>query len=436
VLAAVLGLALGAGGWQCSTRSSLPISDEPYGPDRRDYLEFRGEHADLLEPNYLPFMTYRFREPEGEGDLLVFCRWPDEAMPLPVYIHAPEIPDRLQDEFDPREPAEYVQAVQAALGIWEYELENEVGFRRVSRAADAAIEIVLEGRAGPEPDADRRVLGRVGLRKACRAQGWAARGKRLVVRFQVPEVLLYVADDFGLLGPEQVQWIALHEIGHALGMRFHSPIPADIMYERVRDRAQVKGLSTEDANSFLTLYRLPNGTVFRRLPVAGTMARAPHHPPSGPPRLELAPHVDSRRGFSLHPPQGWVRSETSMGMVAVEGVTWDYTSSFQVIVHRYPTLEAFFQRYGEHYVSRGRIRRDETVRVDGRRARHLSIENREGDAAEEITFIESGDGRVFVVIADCPVDQIEAYRPWFAATLGSLEIWRDPHRVRAGDDAR
>ena len=36
---------------------------------------------------------------------------------------------------------------------------------------------------------------------------------------------------------DQVERIALHEIGHALGMRTHSPIPADLMYPVVRDRA-------------------------------------------------------------------------------------------------------------------------------------------------------------------------------------------------------
>jgi hypothetical protein len=193
----------------------------------------------------------------------------------------------------------------------------------------------------------------------------------------------------------------------------------------------VKGLSIEDANSFLVLYALSNGTVFRRVPPADSITRDPHRPPSGPPRLALAPHVDSNRGFSLHTPEGWVRSETSMGMVAVEGATWDYTSSFQVIVQNYPTLEAYLERYGRYYLTRGRVVRDEMVTVDGRRARHVSIENRAADVAEEVTFIETGDGRVFVVIADCPVNDADAYRPWVSATLDSLEIWRDPERARA-----
>jgi hypothetical protein len=115
-----------------------------------------------------------------------------------------------------------------------------------------------------------------------------------------------------------------------------------------------------------------------------------------------------------------------MGMVAVESVTWSYTASFQVIVQRYPTIEAYLKRYGLHYLSHGRITRDAFVVVGGRRARQVSIENREADFAEELTFIETGDGRVFVVIADCPVDTVDAYRPWFSAALASLEIWGSP----------
>jgi hypothetical protein len=220
-----------------------------------------------------------------------------------------------------------------------------------------------------------------------------------------------------------VQWIALHEIGHALGMRSHSPIPADLMYEMVRDRIHVEGLSTEDANSFVSLYRIPNGTVFARVPSDASIAALPPDLPSGPPALAMAPHVDARLGFSLRPPADWMRAETARGMVAVDGVTWDYTASFQVIVERYPTIEAYLERYGAFYLDHGRVLRDASAVVDGRRARRTFIANAEADFAEEIAFIESGDGRVFVVIADCPLGAVEIYRPWFEAMLASLDIW-------------
>ena len=434
-----LGLAasLLLGVWGCAARDGFTVSDMPYAPVSRDYLAFRGPETDLLEPNYLPFMVYRFREPGGEGDVLAFCRWPREAMPLPVYIASPSIPAELQDEFRPRDPAAYVEAVEAALAIWERELEDPVGFRRVAEREQARLELTLVAREGPEPDPDRKGLGRVRLRGACRAHGWARAGEQLAVSFEVPELQIYLADQHGLLAPEQVERIALHEIGHALGMRSHSPIPADLMYEMVRDRADVKGPSTQDANSFISLYRLPDGAVFARIPGDATATRPALDPPKGPPRVALAPHVDPRLGFSIHAPAGWTRAEISMGMVAVESVTWDYTASFQVIVQRYATIEAYLQRYGLHYLSHGRITRDSFLKLGGRRARQVAIENREADFAEELTFIESGDGRVFVVIADCPAGALDLYRPWFRAALNSLEIWTSPESGRARDeDAR
>ena len=43
-----------------------------------------------------------------------------------------------------------------------------------------------------------------------------------------------------------------------------------------------------------------------------------------------------------------------------------------------------------------------------------------------IRLIEVGDGRVIVIMADCPRETIDAYRPWFSAALASLEITELP----------
>jgi hypothetical protein len=265
------------------------------------------------------------------------------------------------------------------------------------------------------------VLGKTPIARACRARGDPAEGA-LDVTFQVPEVDLYIADYFGLLAPDQVEWIALHEIGHALGMRYHSPIPADVMYEVVRDRVTVRELSLEDVNSFVSLYRLPNGTVYARIPPGGAAARPPPEQPQGPPRLAIAPYVDARLGFELRPPAGWIRVPTARGVVMVDGVTWDYTASFQIVVHRYPTLEAYMERYGAHYLARGRVLEQGFLTLQGRRAFEIRTLDPEGRSIEQTTFIETGDGRIFAVIADSPADLAEAYRPWFAAALAALEI--------------
>ena len=250
------------------------------------------------------------------------------------------------------------------------------------------------------------------------------------VAFEVEELRLFLADEVGLLPPDQVQWIALHEIGHALGMRGHSPIRADLMYEVARDRVLVReGLSDEDVNSFLSLYRLPNGAIFARLAPDDPVAPAPS---PGEPRLAIAPYVDARHGFELLPPAGWTRVRTSRGMVAVDGYTWDYSASFQVIVHRYPTIEAFLERYGPYYAQRGRTSEPVQLVVDGRRAVQAEIEVFDAPRVEQITLIEIGDGRLIAIVADCPAEQLEEFRPWFALVLSSLNVRNLPQDAWPG----
>jgi hypothetical protein len=413
--AALLALA-----WAGAARAGEPAA---WMPDRRDYAAFREAWPEVLEPNYLPFMAHRLPGSAAEGDWLVFCRWEAGDMPLAVAIEAPGIPEALQNEFAPRRPEEYVGAVERALAIWEAELEGLVRFRRVAQRSQAALALVLVGAVAPEPDPDHRVLGLTPLSGSCRSEGLDPDAERLRVRFRVPELRIFVADGFGLLEVDQVQWIALHEIGHALGMRSHSPIPADLMYEVARERVHVAGLSTEDVNSFVSLYRLPNGTVFGHARAAAPGAAASPAPPSGAPMLAPGPFVDVARGYELRVPDGWLAMETSQGMVAVDGVTWDYTASFQIVVQRFPTIAAYLERYASYYRTRGRIRRGAPMVVNGRPALQVAIETFDDERAEEITLIELGDGRVMVVIADSPREAIDAWRPWFRAALGSLEIW-------------
>ncbi len=412
---------LAIAGCACAAGSE-PVFEAPYQPDRRDDESFRAARPEVLEPNYLAFMAHRTAGPDQGGDILFLCRWPEEAMPLPVYVAPPSIPESLQDEFDPRDPQVFFSAVLRALATWERELEGLVSFRLVPDRRDAQLELRLLGEEAPAPHPDLQVLGKTPIASACRVRGGDPSQGLLDVSFEVPRVDLYIADYFGLLAPDQVEWIALHEIGHALGMRSHSPIPADVMYEVVRDRVSVRELSIEDVNSFVSLYRLPNGTVYVRIPPAGTAPRPPAGLPEGPPQLAIAPYVDARLGFELRPPAGWMRVPTARGVVMVDGVTWDYTASFQIVVHRYPTLEAYMERYGAHYLKRGHVLHQGFLRLGGRRAFEMQIEDPDGRFIEQMTFVESGDGRVFAVIADSPVDLAEAYRPWFAATLEALEI--------------
>jgi len=395
-------------------------------PDRRDYAAFRAAWPDLHEPNYLPFMAHRIASEDG-GSALVFCRWDDAEMPLPVYIEPPVIGESLQNEFDPHDPARYVAAVEHALATWEREMDGLVRFRRVDQPGDARIEIRLRGEAAPVVD-EAKVLGSTRLAEACAAEGRDPDAERMRVHFRGGgPVSIYIADEFGLLSEDQVEWITLHELGHALGMRGHSPIPADLMYEVVRDRVLVReGLSQEDSNSFLSLYKLPNGTVFSEQEPGADEERDQAPPPSGPPMLAIAPHVDTLHGFRVRLPYGWLRVETAQGVAAVDGVTWDYSASYQVVINRQPDIEAYLARYGPWYASRGRLVWGEPLVVNGRRALRGVLTRPESESVEEVTLVESGDGRVAVVTAECAAQAYESYAPWFDAVLASLELDAEP----------
>jgi hypothetical protein len=430
-LAALLGLA----GLHCASDPAA------YRPSRGDYERFRDRHPALVEPNYLPFMAWRVRA--GGEESLIFCRWPREAFPLAVRLRPPAIDESLQDEFHPTPPGAFVAAAQRALAAWEAELEGLVSFREAREGEAPDLELRLVAEEAPVPDPGVKVLGETPLGDACRAPRgfgllerlrWLARGASppsgpevLPVRFAVPELRVYIADEFGLLTPGQVERIVLHEIGHVLGMRAHSPVPNDLMFETVRESPGRATLSAEDVNSFVSLYGLPNGTVYRRL-AGGAEAPAPG-PPEGPPRLSLAPHVDARRGFEIQLPEGWLTVDTPTGLVSVDGTTWDYGASLQLIVRRFPSVEAYLERHAPAHVRDGTVLEQGFAEVAGRPAFRLVVRSRGGDLVDENTIIEAGDGRVFVAIADCAPETCAAYRPWFAAALASLEIWGPERRT-------
>ncbi len=379
------------------------------------------------------------------GDALIFCRWPAEAFPLAVHVGAPEIGEALQDEFHPTTPRIFVDAVERALFAWEHELGGLVLFRRVAAPEQAKLVVRLIGEEAPVPGPGVKVLGTTPLGDACQVQSasrWQrmlvglglraapeARPEQVAVRYQVPELWVYVADEFGLLNADQVERIALHEIGHALGMRSHSPVPNDLMFQMVRERPGPARLSFEDVNSFVSLYALPNGTVYHWLPGPGDEAPQ-HRAPEGPPELELAPHVDARRGFEIQLPHGWLKVDTPTGLVAVDGTTWDYAASLQLIVRRFATIDGYLARHAAAHVRDGTVLAQGETRIAGRRAFRLVVESFDGELVDRTTLVETGDGRVLVAIADCAPADCAAYEPWFEAALATLEFRQGRARDR------
>src|SRR4029453_15921427 len=370
-------------GWGCAEDAEAP---PPYVHNRDDYFAFRATHPELLEPNYLPFMVYEVpAHPEGlasrlrgwlgggkrQGRRLVFCHWQPEDMPLQGWIEPPRGLGAVQGAPSLRSPERYVAAVEQALATWQRDLDGAVRFETAASAADADLEIQLRGERAPEPTADVRVYGAANVGDSCRVQGGDP-SFRLDVRYQGRDIRVYVGGQPGLLLPDQVEGIARHEIGHALGMRGHSPIPADLMFEEADDRRDREGLGIPDLNSFVSLYKIPSGTVYAD-PDKPRAAEPPRLLPDGPPRLELAPHVDTRLGFEIQTPEGWPREPSPYGVVAMNGVPWDYEAAFQLNVYPFAPIEDFVERFGASYLVDATLLAIHERTVAGRRAREVSV---------------------------------------------------------------
>ena len=399
----------------------------PYSPSRSEYYDFRARFPELPEPNYLPFATFSTAAPDSEGDMRFFCRWSKQDFPLAVWVGAPQIDEEIQDEFHQRSPEDFMNAAEEALSLWESAMDDPFAFRRVSRPEDAKLSIELIGSIAPVEKSMHQVLGQASLSKACRVRGYDRAAQRFQVVLSVPTIRIFVADDNGLLEYDQVKRVALHEIGHGLGIRGHSPVPGDIMFEMARDRKLGYWISDQDANSLNALYQIPNGTIYHHLLPTDHFEVSGFVPPASPgPQLALSPHVDSRLGFQVFPPANWLRMETAQGMLAIDGVTWDYSASFQVMVRPYPSIAAYLARHGSAHIGSSQIVSKEFFRWRERRALRLILEGVSGDFIEQLTLIESGDGRVFIIIADSKRSDYADYEPWFLKAQESLEIWPRP----------
>ena len=261
------------------------------------------------------------------------------------------------------------------------------------------------------------------------------------MHFVVPALDIYIADDAGLLTPLQVEAVALHEIGHALGMKRHSPVPVDLMY--AAPTARIYGsagdpvldqLTDEDINSFISLYRLPNGMIYQAsVPEAADGAGRSGAPPDGPPVLEMAPHVDSAEGFEVRVPLGWTRVPSAYGLYAANGPIWDHDASLEIFLWPHPTIDDYLARYAEPLFRGSRLLAESPTSIDGRDALRIIIESPREAVVKDFTFVELGDGRVMIILCESPVATARQWTPWFDASLESLEVWRGSERSTSGD---
>ena len=395
----------------CACSSPAP----EYRHNRWDYWSFRARTGALPEPNYLPWAMHRETVPgAGGGEVLVACRWPDSAFPLPYTVVAPQIPDSLAGDSGSRGPADYVAAVDEAFDQWAKAIGRPVRFKRVDSPAAAQITVRLSTEI--QEIEQGQVLGVVhGEDDRCSVKAAGATHDRVEIAFAPHEAQVFVVDSEGLLTPRQVRAVTLHEIGHLLGVSGqHSPLAGDVMYEVAGDR-RIEALSEHDKNTLRALYSIPPGTVYARL--AELHARPVGEVRRDPPKLG-EPTRDERYGFEVRFPKDWQVIRTPNGWIAVDGVSWDYDASVQVVASR-GSVGSHLSLLAGQALARGDDVRSEGFELDGAPVSRLIA--RGGERSEQTEVVDWGDGWVLLVMADSRAQDFEFYRPWFQRVLLSLQ---------------
>ncbi|HTM09993.1 MAG TPA: tetratricopeptide repeat protein [Verrucomicrobiae bacterium] len=160
--------------------------------------------------------------------------WPSRSMPLRVYIHGGEGAAGFQ--------ARYIDILKTAFDEWSRASEGRVRFHITDRIRDADIECL-----------------------------WTSDPSQLRNRSEGGETRVYFRENSGIYDAQifiltvpitrssavtdsSIHFIALHEIGHALGMMGHSTDPHDVMYFSMSVADKEHRLSARDKKTLLRLY--------------------------------------------------------------------------------------------------------------------------------------------------------------------------------------
>ena len=187
---------------------------------------FDAKHlANKNTPDY-----YNLTTQESQGERLA---WPDYELPVPVYIHLN----------DPGQ-AVFLSNLYRDFDTWTQVTNGKLRFREVGMPYDAKILITLKQGPLMAPDAS---IGHASFNVQSLDSEDPMRSLRVTIVVNTGES----DNDLSLDNRrEQVAKVALHELGHAIGIWGHSKDPNDIMYTH----PIVSQLSPRDINTVRRLY--------------------------------------------------------------------------------------------------------------------------------------------------------------------------------------
>jgi predicted Zn-dependent protease len=182
---------------------------------------------------------YLCAEVERTGALRVL-RWPASTPMLRVWVPQPE-------HLDPSRARELQRAAARGLRAWDgHPFPLSIRTRQRGEAPDVTIRWTRTLGGGR--------LGRVEME-------WERRDGVVTVRIRALNLSTHLPANVGggALTPRQVELVAAHEMGHALGLP-HSDDPRDVMYPR----NTALRLTSRDYRTLQAVYDMPNGVLITR----------------------------------------------------------------------------------------------------------------------------------------------------------------------------
>lgn len=175
-----------------------------------------------------------FKDAVSEG----LFRWPLKRFPLRVYIISGEALKSYRPEYE--------EAVRQSIDDWDKATLGQIGLTIVDSAdqADITINFVDDLHA-----------------PALRAEAGKAQLHSNMEGVDNASILLLTISPFPdqLMTKDFMRMIAVHEIGHALGLTGHSPYDEDVMFPALSNQ---RGITSRDVATLYKLYEIGGATAF------------------------------------------------------------------------------------------------------------------------------------------------------------------------------